>query len=257
MNDSVCLQAELRATDFVASGMPLSARDLPGAGEAHLWHLRLGSLSETLRGALGGEVDSGTPELTPAQMTFVRRFYLRLLLGSYLGVAGKDVTIHRGRRGKPAIDRSVHDSSLQFSMAKSGDRLLIGITSEHHMGVDLEPAGRLAHNALGVARRYFSPAEADALSALPDDELQAAFLRTWSLKEAVVKASGMGIANQLCRFTVETDVRRPPDLLEFDGEAAEDWSLALLEPEPGFIGAVAVAVPGVKLQAFQLLPSER
>lgn len=253
--DKACHQAVLRAEDFSARPMPLRNRGLPGAGEVHVWHLELGSLSAALKGALGGETSPGTG-LTPQQMTFVRRFYLRLLLGSYLGVAGKDVKINRGLRGKPSIDRSVHDSPLEFSMAKSGDRLLVGIGSEDHMGVDLEPVGRRAHNALGVARRYFSAAEATALESLPEDQLQAAFLRTWSLKEAVVKASGMGIANQLCRFTVDTDLNRPPALLEFDGEKTTGWSLALLEPEAGYIGAVALASPGVVLRAFRLLPAE-
>jgi 4'-phosphopantetheinyl transferase len=254
--DSVSQQAMIRAHDFESCRMPLRPRPIPAEGEVHLWHLQLEVLANALKGALGGEVAPAGEGMTPSQLTFVRRFFLRLLLGSYLDVPGKDVAINRSRRGKPSIDRSVHESPLEFSMAKSGNRLLVGIASAHHMGVDLEPAGRRAHDAVGVARRYFSPQEAQALSSLSADRLQAAFLRTWALKEAVVKANGMGIANQLCRFSVETDLERPPELLEFDGQRAPGWSLALLEPEPGFIGAVALSSTGMNLRAFRLLPAQ-
>ena len=90
-------------------------------------------------------------------------------------------------------------------MAKSEDRLLIGFATSAQVGVDLEPAARRALKPLGLANRYFSAVEAAALSALPAAELDAAFLRAWACKEAVVKASGQGIANQLCRFSVEIE----------------------------------------------------
>ena len=138
-----------------------------------------------------------------------RRFYLRLLLGAYLGLPGKEVKINRKNRGKPVLDISVHPEEIHFSMAKSEDRLLVGISASSHIGVDLEPATRQACNALGVAQRYFSPAEATALAELDPEFLQPAFLRVWACKEAVVKASGMGIANQFARFTVDTDISSP------------------------------------------------
>ena len=70
----------------------------------------------------------------------------------------------------------------------------------------------------------------------------------------VVKASGEGIANQLCRFTVETDADRPARVLDFDGEVAADWSLALLRPEARFLGAVAARSPGLQMSSRRLLP---
>ena len=99
------------------------------------------------------------------QLRFARRFYLRLLLGAYLGLPGKSVQINRKNRGKPVLDATVHDEELHFSMAKSEDKLLIGFSTSSHIGVDLEPARAPARDAMGVARRYFTPAEADALAA--------------------------------------------------------------------------------------------
>ena len=119
--------------------------------------------------------------------------------------------------------------------------------------MDLEPANRRAHRALGVAQRYFSQAEFRALASLNPERIDEAFLRTWACKEAVVKASGEGIANQLCRFTVETDPGRPPAILYFENDDAEKWSLKLVQPEENYIGAVAVHDGLNAVRAFSLL----
>jgi 4'-phosphopantetheinyl transferase len=238
--------------DFQACNIPLPRVQTPADGEVHLWFLDLGELVGSLQDALGGSRRKSS-EVDAHQLLFARRFYLRLLLGSYLGLPGKSVRINRKQRGKPVLDVSVHDDELHFSMAKSGDRLLIGLSTSSHIGVDLEPAGRKAQDALGVAKRYFSRAEAESLAALPPEDLDAAFLRAWACKEAVVKASGMGIANQFARFTVETDLNRPTSILEFEGEPAKDWTLALVRPESGLLGAVAVQESVTTVRAFRLL----
>lgn len=240
--------------DFQPCAMPLPELHSPLAGEVHLWFLDLAGLAGSLRNALDGHQGGATP-LTAGQLRFARRFYLRLLLGAYLGLPGKEVRINRKQRGKPILDASVHGEELHFSMAKSEGRVLVGFSSSSHIGVDLEPAQRTARDAMGVARRYFTPVEADFLAASPPDELDAAFLRVWACKEAVVKASGKGIANQFARFTVDTDIRRPAALLEFDGKPASDWTLALVRPEDGFLGAVAIRDRVTTLHARRLIAS--
>jgi 4'-phosphopantetheinyl transferase len=138
-------------------------------------------------------------------------------------------------------------------MAKSEDRLLVGITASGHVGVDLEPAHRQAHDPLGVARRYFSRAETEALAAMDSDRLHEAFLRSWACKEAVVKASGHGIANQLCRFTVETDPDLRPAVLDFMDDDHAGWTLEMARPDDDFVGAVAAAHSDMIIKPFRLV----
>jgi 4'-phosphopantetheinyl transferase len=242
--------------DFAVHCIPLSRLELPASGEAHVWFLDLNKLARPLRGALDGH--RGTEDPAPfssGQLRFARRFYLRLLLGAYLGLPGKAVRINRSTRGKPVLDSTVHREELNFSIAKSKDRLLLGFSTSCHLGVDLEPAQRKALHPLGVARRYFSVAEYSALAAMAPGELDEAFLRTWACKEAVVKASGQGIANQLCRFSVETRLSRPAAVLDYEGEQSPAWSLSLLRPTEDFLGAVAAPTPGLRVHAFRLMPA--
>jgi 4'-phosphopantetheinyl transferase len=242
--------------DFESRYIPLDRLEPPPVGAVHAWFLDLGRLARSLRGALDGHVGPRDPApFTAGQLKFARRFYLRLLLGAYLGIPGKSVRINRRNRGKPVLDATVHPEQLCFSMAKSEDRVLIGFANSVHVGVDLEPWGRRALKPLGLARRYFSTIEAAALAALEPAELDAAFLRAWACKEAVVKASGQGIANQLSRFTVEIDPARPARVLEYDGDLAEAWSLALLRPEEDFLGAIAARSARLDVNSFRLLPA--
>jgi len=242
--------------DFRPCEIPLPDLKTPSPGEVHLWFLDLGGLAGSLRAALGNGEENQSP-VTTGQLRFSRRFYLRLLLGAYLGLPGKSVRINRQNRGKPELDATIHDQELHFSMAKSEDKLLIGFSTSSHIGVDLEPARRRARDAMGVARRYFTPAEAESLASTAPADRDAAFLRVWACKEAVVKASGQGIANQFCRFTVDSDISNPAAVLHFDDADASDWSLALMKPDKDFLGAVAVQDSVTTIRAFRLLPALR
>lgn len=231
---------------FTSRSMPLGDLAPPEPGRVHLWFLDLAELSNPVLQAHG--------KLTPRQERTSRRFYLRLLLGAYLGVPGKDIRISRVVKGKPVLDASVHGTPLDFSSAGSNGRCLIGITSAGYIGVDLEAEQRKAMQPRALARRYFSEAEQGALDSVPDQDLDAWFLHTWACKEAVVKAAGLGIANQLCRFTVQVDPARPAAVLDMQGGDPGSWQLAIVRPQPGFLGAVAVRDAGMEVEGFRLLP---
>lgn len=244
--------------EFRAQRMPLHELVQPAEQQIHLWYLDLGDLGGSLRQALRGEPQGGPAARTDEPMDvhrlrFARRFYLRLLLGAYLGLPGKDVIINRSNRGKPVLDAREHDSTLKFSMAKSENRLLIGISASQHLGVDLEPRWRRTRAPLRLAERYFSAAEFSTLQAVPAARLDEAFLRAWACNEAVVKASGLGIANQLCRFTVQMDPDLPPAVLDIENGRAGDWSLVLVRPSKDFIGAVATRQVLNRISCFTLL----
>ena len=129
---------------------------------------------------------------------------------------------------------------------------MMGFTSGESVGVDLEPCCRTARNALGIAGRYFSAEESAALKAMAKENVDEAFLRTWACKEAIVKASGHGIANQFNGFTVNTDLRTAPDLVTMEGDDAKLWQLEIVQPDEEFVGAIASRQPLLKVEAYRL-----
>ncbi len=234
--------------EFCPRQLPLRALEKPQGDEVHLWHLDLGKLSNPL--TPDAAADSSGLSQIPQRAT--RRFYLRLLLGAYLGLPGKDVHIARRKKGRPELDSRLSNGELNFSVARSGSYYLIGVNSGATIGVDLETATRRPGKPMALARRYFSKQEIAALSKFDEGELHRAFMHAWACKEAVVKASGVGIANQLCRFSVDVNPNNPPAVLEMQNDDPTAWKLALAAPASGAIAAIAVRQQALRLEGFSL-----
>lgn len=257
MSDSVDAQggrAWVTPSEFTPRRLPLGSLAPPTSPSVHLWYLDPGRLWQSLSSALGhsdGEM-SNQGEMTARQLRFARRFYLRMLLGAYLGLPGKEVALIRKGRGKPMLDVSRHGTGLHFSLAKSGGRLLIGISGSAEVGVDLEREYRKPRDATVLAARFFTGTEAAAIGEAEASQRDAAFMRTWACKEAVAKASGHGIANRFCRFSVNAPASGPPLVVEDQDLPAENWRLALTVPEPGYIAAVAVQQPSLRVKGYRI-----
>lgn len=229
--------------------MPLGHLSVPPPGVVHLWYLDLGELGNPLR----PDTDSSV-QLDGRQQRMLRRFYLRLLLGAYLGTPGKKISISRLVKGKPVLSGYPGGRPLDFSMANSDGCCLIGISSEGLLGVDMERIDRKVGNPTGLARRYFSPAEAEAIAALDAASQDEAFLHTWACKEALVKGAGHGIADQLHRFTVSCDPRQPPRVLVMHEDDPTAWRLLTVRPSKRHIGVIALRHPELRLESFRLMP---
>lgn len=228
--------------------LPLRHLEKPRGDEVHLWHLNFDELTNPL----SADEKARSSDMSAAQQRAVRRFYLRLLLGAYLGVPGKDVHIERRIKGKPELDKTKSKGELDFNVSRSGGSYLIGISSGASIGVDLEDAVRESGKPMALAKRYFSQSEIEALSKYEKQELHRTFIRTWACKEAMVKANGLGIANQLCRFSVEVDHKKPPAVLDMLDDDAGSWQLALAQPMENTIAAVAVRQKSIRMKGFSL-----
>ncbi|HSS08042.1 MAG TPA: 4'-phosphopantetheinyl transferase superfamily protein [Rhodanobacteraceae bacterium] len=200
------------------------------ADEIHLWRLVLDAT------------------LKPREITAAAHAFLGRLLMRYAG-AERVPDIARSERGKPYAPAH---PDIDFNLSHAREHVLIAIARRQPIGVDLERVDRQIEIE-DLARRFFAPAEADALEALPAPMRLVAFLRLWTCKEAVLKALGEGISFGLERVAFALDAAGMP--LGLAGLAAEaghpaDWQLALLEPAPGFLGAVAWRGGPRRIRAF-------
>ena len=165
----------------------------------------------------------------------------------------REPELARTERGKPFAPALPH---IDFNLSHARDHVLIAISREQSLGVDLERVDRRIEIE-DISRRYFSTAEADALEALPETLRPAAFLRLWTCKEAVLKAVGEGIAFGLDRVSFGLDSDGfPTGLAGMAPEVgpAESWRLALLEPASGFLGALAWRGAERRVRTFRTGP---
>ena len=91
-------------------------------------------------------------------------------------------------------------SGICLSFSSSASTYLFGAANQADVGVDIERCRPVA-DVEALARRFFSPAEADAITTYPQDERSQMFLTIWSAKEAGLKAKGRGIVSGLNSFT--------------------------------------------------------
>lgn len=175
----------------------------------------------------------------------VARAALRAILSGYLGRDPAAVGFAYGERGKP---RLVESGRLDFNLAHSHELALCAVTAGRAVGVDLEWL-RPVSDLLAVARTAFSPAERAALLARPEEERMAVFYRCWVGKEAYVKARGDGLSLPLDSFDIALGADWPALLANrLDPAEPSRWSFVGLAPGEGYVGALAVEGPTVRVR---------
>jgi 4'-phosphopantetheinyl transferase len=127
------------------------------------------------------------------------RAMLRQLLGARLALPPSRVPIRRGLRGRPELDLP---GAPDFNVSNTAGMALIAIAERPRVGVDVEHRERRAA-ADKLARKFLTATEAAALAHLQPDERRRAFLRHWTCKEAMSKATGDGLAAPFGRIEVE------------------------------------------------------
>ncbi len=143
--------------------------------------------------------------LSPDELARARRFVapvhraryiaqhaiVRALLARYTGLAPAAIAFTRGPHGKPAV------AGVEHNLSHTDDVALLAVSRELAVGVDIE-----RHAAdidpYELARTVLAPAEAACLE-------RRAFLRIWCRKEACLKATGVGLLDDLTSVSVHDD----------------------------------------------------
>ena len=165
------------------------------------------------------------------------RAMLRLGLAWYLKTTPQKIALATNRHGKPCIAEC---SALNFNVSHSGGLGVIAFTTAGEVGIDVE-AIRCDVGAVEIASTHFTRSEAAMIAAAATPQEQAsAFLRLWTRKEAILKASGCGLLGGLDGIDVSQGPLDQVRLCSATGDRAESfWRIQDLERIDGFAGAVA------------------
>jgi 4'-phosphopantetheinyl transferase len=160
---------------------------------------------------------------------------LRLLLARYAGCAPDAVPIAADANGRPVLTGVL--SRLHFNVSHSGEMALAAFTLNDPVGVDVERVRDLP-DAIQIAERYFAAGEREAIRRAPAERRSAVFAVTWTRKEAILKALGLGLHAPLDSF----ETGAPDGAARVTGDATEwrGWTVTDLVPGPGYLGAVAI-----------------
>jgi 4'-phosphopantetheinyl transferase len=155
---------------------------------------------------------------TAARRFIVARGILRMLLAGYTGTSAERLRFRYGNAGKPSLlDRD----DIHFNISHSADLGLFAFSPDRPVGVDVENE-RPVRRLLDVAQRFMSEDELRSLVDAAPNERNTAFLRSWVVREARLKAEGKGV------FSGAETAHRNPKLTH-----------KLFAPRPSYIAAVA------------------
>lgn len=162
-----------------------------------------------------------------AERYVVTRSLVRIVLGAHVGADPRDVRVSHTGTGKPVAD------GVHFNVSHSGDLILLAVSDERAVGVDVERR-RAVPKVEALVNRWLTADERADLDRIKGSgaEESDAFLRVWSLKEARLKALGVGIAGAAGAALQSVDALPLDHLLD---------SLAQRPGERGYVGALAFA----------------
>ncbi|MFD2371951.1 4'-phosphopantetheinyl transferase family protein [Brevibacillus sp. GCM10020057] len=216
--------------------------------EVHIWIAELGGSSFCLE-ELSCEEQRRAERFRSVRDQLRFRFahgLLRRLLAAYTGLAPSVLRFRLGRWGKPFLydENAARSRSLvRFNMSHAKDAVCYALAARCEIGVDLEYVDPHFdwHSAAQVC---FSPCERELLDAFPEKERTRAFYRLWTQKEALLKASGVGLNG----LTEEGCLKA--------GVADTSIRLVPFVSSGGYVGSVAVSVLSPAIRFFRYVAKE-
>jgi 4'-phosphopantetheinyl transferase len=128
----------------------------------------------------------------------ITRAFIRDLLSYYENKHPTDWQFERGEKGKPEVINC--KLPLRFNLSHTKDIIICAVTINHDIGCDVENTHR-KNDVLSIAERYFSSSEANELFSLAKLAQVPRFFDYWTLKEAYIKAWGLGLSIPLKDFS--------------------------------------------------------
>lgn len=183
----------------------------------------------------------------------VTRAMIRTLLSRYGDIAPQDWAFEKNDFGRPHIAKHQGHQDLLFNISHTDGLIAIAFALNRDIGVDVETADRNS-DVVQLADRYFSDAEVRDLHSIPEDEQKLRFFDYWTLKEAYIKARGMGLSIPLNQFSFH--VLQPQTVsISLDdrlGDRAQRWCFEQWWIEPSFKGALALDLEIAPLRSLIL-----
>lgn len=210
--------------------------------DAQLWRVDLDAYARAVAlDGLSREEEARAARMVPGQdgrRYRAARHALRRVIAGIVNAPPESLIIEPDDLGKPRL----HESGLQFNLSHSAGEVLIGVSPDRAIGVDIEVVHEVL-DAEALARVHFTSAErtewARAAAAARDRTL----LTCWTRKEACVKALGVGLS-------------APPEAVEV-GCAPDARVVAIrLGTESCEVAVESLRLPGESVAAVALATPE-
>jgi 4'-phosphopantetheinyl transferase len=180
---------------------------------------------------------------------------LRWALSRYAPVATGEWDFGVNGHGKPQIQSPLRHRAIRFNLSHTHGLVACAIGPQEELGVDVEFAQRLDETD-GVMDLVLTPEERALVAPPHTPGAQDKFLALWTLKEAYVKARGMGFDLPPMDFRFESPLTAPR--IRFSGVIKDDperWKFQSWALDAHHRLSIAVAAPGAEINIFRVGPT--
>lgn len=136
---------------------------------------------------------AGFKKSDDARRYIMRHGIVRFILGHYIGEDPAKIQIVRTKSGKPYLYLEGKFSNVRFSLSHTDEMVCLGITRNYEIGLDIVKTN--SHTPFSEIEHYlFTLGEKSWIEQTIPDQRLMHFFRIWSLKEALLKATGSDVS---------------------------------------------------------------
>jgi 4'-phosphopantetheinyl transferase len=186
------------------------------------------------------------------------RALCRIMLSHYAAVDPAAWTFGSNSHGRPHLLGPAAGLGLGFNLSNTRSLVALAVARDtHELGVDVEALDRRPA-PIEIAHRYFSPAERAGLLALQGAAQHQRFFELWTLKEAYIKARGLGLSIPLDTFSMH--LQNGDIQVSFDeriGPHSGPWQFALHNLQGRHLLALCVRPPAngpARIRLLEVVP---
>jgi 4'-phosphopantetheinyl transferase len=168
---------------------------------------------------------------------------LRVILSRYIGNDPTLLAFDKNAYGRPELSIPTGEPPIRFNLSHTHGLVAVGVCRGYDIGIDVESsAGKSLVGLLELASQLLSPSEIASLHDLSDEQRGRRVLQVWTLKEAYIKARGLGLSIPLKAFSFDVSnpstpgIRLDPPL----PDDADAWRFVTMQPTPCHWFAAAV-----------------
>ena len=165
------------------------------------------------------------------------RGVLRQTLAEYVAVEPQHLRFQSNQFGKPSLLASSDAKIVSFNVSHSEGLLLVAITLDRLVGVDVEWIRPIVE-VDAIVRDCFGTGERALMAAASSSDKERVFHVCWTRKEAYIKALGKGLSIPLNSFDISAG--DDPACAAVSNSAMAEWEVIDLPLPAGYVGALVV-----------------
>lgn len=166
----------------------------------------------------------------------ITRAMIRTLLSRYVDIPPEQLRFIKNEYGRPELVKEQQKLPIHFNLSHTDGLIVCGIVLDREIGVDVEDITR-GGDLVQIADRFFSPSEVKDLHTVPADRQEDRFFDYWTMKEAYIKARGMGLSIPLEQFSYHINDNDPYIGLTVDprqNDPGDRWQIRQWRCAPHF-----------------------